>query len=112
MCSTLAAMADRDIDGYPEPGPLTPPSSRPEGRAGLRGAANAPAMGVPVLAAASRTIAGRALAAAGRTEVDIRELDDAAKTLHVCGAVQLRDAAEQALRSCGRPVYRRSSPTW
>jgi len=78
--------------------------------AGLRAAADAQAMGAPVLAAVSRTLAGRALAAAGRTEVAIRELDAAAKTLHECGAVPLRDAAEQALRRCGRPVHRRSSP--
>lgn len=78
--------------------------------AGLRAAANAGAMGAPILAAVSRTLAGEALAAAGSTELAVRELDDAATTLHVCGAVLLRGAAEQALRRCGRPVHRRSAP--
>jgi DNA-binding NarL/FixJ family response regulator len=78
--------------------------------AGLRAAAHAQAMGAPIVAAAARTVAGRALAEAGRTEIAIRELEDAAKTLDGCGAVRLRDAAEQELRRCGRPVHRRSSP--
>jgi DNA-binding NarL/FixJ family response regulator len=66
-------------------------------------------LGAPIEAALSRTLMGRALAAAGRWDDAIRQLRDAAATLHRYGALGLRDAAEQELRRCGQTVHRRSA---
>ena len=66
--------------------------------------------GVPVEAALSRTLAGRALAQAGQRKRAVSELTHAAKTLHTCGALRYRDQAEQELRQLGQRVHRRTRP--
>ncbi|MCW2769790.1 MAG: family ATPase [Aeromicrobium sp.] len=74
----------------------------------LRAADLTSAAGAPIEAAISRTLAGRALAAAGHRDHAVRELTAAAETLHRHGAVSLRDAAERELRRSGCAVRRRS----
>jgi ATP/maltotriose-dependent transcriptional regulator MalT len=64
--------------------------------------------GVIVEAALSRTLAGQALAAAGRTDDATAELQRAADALDGCGAVRYRDATERELRKLGRVVHRRA----
>jgi DNA-binding CsgD family transcriptional regulator len=76
----------------------------------LASAAAADQVGMPVEAALARTLAGRALARAGRREHAIDELQHAATELHACGARRYRDAAEQELRRLGRHVHRRTRP--
>jgi ATP/maltotriose-dependent transcriptional regulator MalT len=67
--------------------------------------------GRPIEAAAMRTLAGRALAAAGETERAAAELARAAAELDACGAVRYRDEAERGLRRLGhRNVHRRTRP--
>ena len=79
-------------------------------RRALASAAAADDAGIPVEAALSRTLAGRALVRAGEPERAVAELVEAAATLHACGAVRYRDAAELELRRLGRHVHRRSTP--
>ena len=63
-----------------------------------------------VEASISRTLAGRALGAAGRQDEAIAVLERAAGELEGYGAVRHRQAAEQELRKLGRRVHRRSAP--
>jgi DNA-binding NarL/FixJ family response regulator len=65
---------------------------------------------VPVEAALSRTLAGRALAQAGEPESAVLELEQAAEALHACGARRYRDAADHELRRLGRHIHRRTQP--
>jgi DNA-binding NarL/FixJ family response regulator len=76
----------------------------------LAAAAAADEAGAPIEAALSRTLAGRALARAGRNEQAAAELERAAATCADCGALRYRDQAQQELRKLGRVVYRRSAP--
>ncbi|MET0613881.1 MAG: AAA family ATPase [Thermoleophilaceae bacterium] len=73
----------------------------------LASAEDSQSVGVIVEAALSRTLAGRALAAAGRTEEATAELQRAADALDACGADRYRDATERELRKLGRVVHRR-----
>jgi DNA-binding CsgD family transcriptional regulator len=79
-------------------------------RTALASADAADKAGIPVEAALSRTVAGRALARAGEPERAVLELQEAAGALHACGADRYRDAADQELRQLGRRVSRRSNP--
>jgi ATP/maltotriose-dependent transcriptional regulator MalT len=74
----------------------------------LASAEDAQSVGVVVEAALSRALAGRALAAAGRTDEAAAELQRAADALDGCGAVRYRDATERELRKLGRVVHRRT----
>jgi len=76
----------------------------------LASAMAADEVGVPVEAALSRTLAGRALAQAGNGKRAATELARAAKALHACGALGYRDQAEQELRQLGHRVHRRTRP--
>jgi DNA-binding NarL/FixJ family response regulator len=67
-------------------------------------------VGMPVEAAVSRTLAGRALAQAGRPELAVAELRRAAAELHACGALRYRAAAERELRRLGQHIHRRTQP--
>jgi DNA-binding CsgD family transcriptional regulator len=67
-------------------------------------------VGVPVEAALSRTLAGRALAEAGEPERAAAELHRAAAELDRCGALRYRDAAELELGRLGRRIHRRTRP--
>jgi hypothetical protein len=58
--------------------------------AALGGVAPADEVGIPVEAALSRTLAGRALALAGESEQAVKELEHAAAELHACGALRYR----------------------
>jgi DNA-binding CsgD family transcriptional regulator len=66
--------------------------------------------GLPVEAALSRTLAGRALAQADRTEQAVTELARAAEAFNACGARRYRDATDHELRRLGVRVHRRSQP--
>jgi DNA-binding CsgD family transcriptional regulator len=79
-------------------------------RRALASAATADDVGIPVEAGLSRTIAGRALALAGRRDEAVEELDRASDELHACGAIRYRDAADRELRRLGRHVHRRTRP--
>jgi DNA-binding NarL/FixJ family response regulator len=76
----------------------------------LASAAAADEVGIPVEAALSRTLAGRALALAGETEKAVKELEQASAALHACSALRYRNAADQELRRLGRHVHRRTRP--
>jgi DNA-binding NarL/FixJ family response regulator len=65
---------------------------------------------MPVDAAVSRTLAGRALAQAGHSDRAVAELQHAAAELHACGALKYRAAAERELRRLGQHIHRRSQP--
>jgi DNA-binding NarL/FixJ family response regulator len=67
-------------------------------------------VGMPVEAAVSRTLAGRALAQAGQPERAVAELHHAAAELHTCGALRYRAAAERELRRLGQHIHRRTQP--
>jgi DNA-binding NarL/FixJ family response regulator len=60
-------------------------------------------------AAVARTLAGRALAAAGHRDRALDELEQAAGQLDACGALRYRSHAEHELRKLGRNPYRRTS---
>ena len=60
-------------------------------------------------AAVARTLAGRALAAAGHRDRALDELEHAAGQLDACGALRYRSQAEHELRKLGRNPYRRTS---
>jgi len=74
----------------------------------LASAEAAKSAGVVVEAALSRTLAGCALAAAGRADEAAAELQGAADELDGCGATRYRDAAERELRKLGKVVHRRT----
>ena len=76
----------------------------------LVAAAAAEKVGAPIEAALSRTLAGRALARAGRDGRAVAELRRAAAELEACGALRYRDAAERELRKLGHRVHRRTRP--
>ena len=76
----------------------------------LASATAADEVDIPIEAALSRTLAGRALAKAGEHGRAITELETAATVLHACGAMRYRDAAERELRRLGRHVHRRTPP--
>ena len=67
-------------------------------------------VGMPVEAAVSRTLAGRALAQAGQPERAVAELQHAAAELHARGALRYRAAAERELRRLGQHIHRRTQP--
>ena len=77
-------------------------------REALASAAAADDVPIPVEAALSRLLAGRALAQAGQTERAVLELERAATTFDACGARRYRDAADHELRRLGRHVHRRT----
>ena len=79
-------------------------------RKALASATAADEVGIPVEAALSRTLAGRALARAGEPERAVAELETAAAALHACGAWRYRDAAELELRRLGRHIHHRTGP--
>jgi DNA-binding NarL/FixJ family response regulator len=74
----------------------------------LAAAAAAEKVGAPIEAALSRTLAGRALAQAGRRDSAVAELRSAAAELHACAALRHRDAAERELRKLGHRIHRRT----
>ncbi len=76
----------------------------------LVAAAHCDAIDSRVEASITRTLAGRALGAAGRQDEAIAVLERAAGELEGYGAVRHRQAAEQELRKLGRRVHRRSGP--
>ncbi len=72
--------------------------------------AAAEAIDARVDAAVARTLAGRALAAAGARDRAISELEQATEQLDACGARRYRSHAEQQLRKLGRHPYHRTAP--
>jgi DNA-binding NarL/FixJ family response regulator len=76
----------------------------------IRSADTADTAGAPIESALSRTLAGRALAAAGQRERAKQELERAAAALDSVGAQRYRDAAERELRQLGEHIHRRSQP--
>jgi DNA-binding CsgD family transcriptional regulator len=73
----------------------------------LAGAARFDAVDAPLAAARCRTLAGEALAAAGRREDGVRELQRAEAELSALGAVRHRDEAARELRRLGERVTAR-----
>ncbi|HEU5212758.1 MAG TPA: AAA family ATPase [Gaiellaceae bacterium] len=67
-------------------------------------------VGAPIEEALSRTLAGRALAQAGRQDAAVAELQRAAAELDACGALRYRDQAERELGKLGRRIHRRTRP--
>ena len=119
--AAACAESDRDLDGSAPNGDVDGRSRRAvvalaSGDAAsaadraLASAAAADDVGVPVEAALSRMLAGRALAQAGERERAIAELERAATAFHACGARRYRDAADHELRLLGRHVHRRTQP--
>ena len=76
----------------------------------LASANTAEEVGMPVDAALSRTLAGRALAQAGKAESAVAQLRQAAEQLQACGAHRYRAAAEFELRRLGQRIHRRTRP--
>ena len=76
----------------------------------LASVAAADEAGVPVEAARSRTVAGRALAEAGERDRAVEELQRAAAELDARGAMRFRDEAERELGKLGHRVHRRTRP--
>jgi DNA-binding CsgD family transcriptional regulator len=76
----------------------------------LASAATADDVGMPVDAALSRTLAGRALAQTGKPELAVTQLRQAAEQLQDCGALRYRAAAEFELRRLGHRIHRRTKP--
>jgi DNA-binding NarL/FixJ family response regulator len=72
----------------------------------LAAAATAETVGARIIAARSRTLAGRALAAADRRAEAIVHLERADADLRACGAVRYADEAARELRRLGRRVKR------
>jgi DNA-binding CsgD family transcriptional regulator len=64
--------------------------------------------GAPIEDALSRTLAGRALALAGRRERAVAELQCAAAAFDACGALRYRDGTERELGKLGRRPHRRT----
>jgi ATP/maltotriose-dependent transcriptional regulator MalT len=75
----------------------------------LASVAAAEEAGVPVEAARSSTVAGRALAETGETDRALEELQRAAAELDARGARRYRDEAEYELGKLGHRVHRRTS---
>jgi ATP/maltotriose-dependent transcriptional regulator MalT len=100
------SMADRAVAAVAlEAGDADIAADRALASAGL-----ADQVGMPVEAALSRTLAGRALAQAGQPERAVAELQHAAAELHACGALRYRAAAERELRRLGQHIHRRTQP--
>jgi ATP/maltotriose-dependent transcriptional regulator MalT len=76
----------------------------------LASADAADAVGAPIEAALSRTIAGRALAGTGQKDRAVAELQHAAAALDACGAWRYRQSAEHELGKLGRRPHRRTRP--
>jgi ATP/maltotriose-dependent transcriptional regulator MalT len=76
----------------------------------LASADTADAVGAPIEAALSRTVAGRALAGAGKKDRAAAELQRAAAALDACGAWRYRQSAERELRKLGHHIHRRTRP--
>jgi DNA-binding NarL/FixJ family response regulator len=74
----------------------------------LHAAEAAEAVGAPIEAALSRTLAGRALGLAGQSERAVAELVDAAAALDACGARRYRESAERELGKLGHRPHRRT----
>ena len=72
----------------------------------LGAAATAESVGAGVLAGRSRTLAGRALVAAGQSNEAIIHLERAEADLTACGAIRYADEAARELRRLGRRVTR------
>jgi DNA-binding NarL/FixJ family response regulator/tetratricopeptide (TPR) repeat protein len=66
--------------------------------------------GAPLESALSRTLAGRALAQAGKNDRAVAELQRAAADLDAYGAMHYRDEAEGELRNLGQRIHRRTRP--
>jgi DNA-binding CsgD family transcriptional regulator len=76
----------------------------------LASAAAADDVPIPVEAALSRMLAGRALAQVDKPELAVSQLKHAAATFDACGARRYHDAADHELRRLGQHVHRRSKP--
>jgi ATP/maltotriose-dependent transcriptional regulator MalT len=76
----------------------------------LASADAADAVGAPIEAALSRTIAGRALAETGEKDRAVAELQRAAAALNACGARRYRQSAERELGRLGHRPHRRTRP--
>ena len=76
----------------------------------LMSATSADEVGAPIEAALSRTLAGRALAQAGRRDCATAELKRAVAELDRCGALRYRNEAERELRKLGHSIHRRTRP--
>jgi DNA-binding NarL/FixJ family response regulator len=63
-----------------------------------------------MLAARARALTGTALAAAGKREPALAELQRAESVLSACGAAREADAAVRELRRLGHRVFRRAPP--
>jgi ATP/maltotriose-dependent transcriptional regulator MalT len=74
----------------------------------LSSADGATQVGSPIDAAAARVLAGRALAAAGRREEAVEQLERGASAFEAHGALRHRDAAERELGKLGRRRHRRT----
>jgi ATP/maltotriose-dependent transcriptional regulator MalT len=70
----------------------------------------ADAVGAPVEAALSRTLAGRALAQTGERDRAVSELQRAAREFESRGISRSRDEVERELRKLGRRIHRRTDP--
>src|SRR5215468_9899058 len=76
----------------------------------LASADAADAVGAPIEAALSRTMAGRAFAETGDKDRAVAELQRAAAALDGCGACRYRQSAERELRKLGHHIHRRTRP--
>jgi len=76
----------------------------------LASADAADAVGAPIEAALSRTLAGRALAETGDKDRAVAELQRAAAALDACGACRYRQSAGRELRKLGHHIHRRTRP--
>ena len=74
----------------------------------LGSAGAAQKVGAPIESALSRTLAGRALAEAGRRDQAVAELQHAAAVFELCGALRYRESAERELGKLGRRPHRRT----
>jgi DNA-binding CsgD family transcriptional regulator len=100
------SMADRALAAVA----LTAGSPEVAAQHALASAATADEVGMPVDAALSRTLAGRALAQAGNSERAVVQLRQAAEQFQDCGALRYRAAAELELRRLGQRIHRRTKP--
>ena len=99
------AMADRASAAVE----LESGDARSAAQLALASAAAGDAAGIPIEAALSRILAGRALAKTGEREPAVSELEHAAAALNACGAVRYRNAADHELRALGKRVQRRTA---
>jgi DNA-binding NarL/FixJ family response regulator len=76
----------------------------------LTSAEAADAVGAPIEAGLSRTLAGRAMAEAGMRQRAVGELQRAAAMLEACGALRYRQGAELELGRLGHRPHRRTRP--